>query len=391
VIRVNIGDLFESKAQTLVNTVNLVGIMGKGIALEFKNRYPEMFKDYVARCKRHEIKLGRPYLYRVGKSEQDMFNSVEQEQKGTEYVLNFPTKDHWRSVSKLSDIIAGLEYLEKNYREWDITSIAVPPLGCGHGQLEWRVVGPTLYRYLNRLDIPVELYAPHGTPQEELDPVFLSKNGLKPSNGSNNQELKINPAWVALSEIVARIEREPYHWTVGRTIFQKIAFFATEEGLPTGLTHVRSSYGPYAAEIKTLISKMVNNGILTEEALGHGRLLAIKTGRTFQDAVNVFRPKLEEWEPIIDKVSDLFLRMRTQQAEIAATVFFVARDLQRSKHNKPSEIEVLEEVKRWKQKRRPPLEDKEVARTIRNLNILHWVDVQPSLDLPLPDDVLQEA
>ncbi len=183
-IRVNIGDLFESSAQTLVNTVNLVGIMGKGIALEFKNRYPEMFKDYVARCKRHEVKLGRPYLYRVRKSEQNMFRSVEQEQIGPEYVLNFPTKDHWRSVSKLSDIIAGLEYLEKNYREWGITSIAVPPLGCGHGQLEWRVVGPTLYRYLNRLNIPVELYAPHGTPQEELDPVFLSKNGLKPSKSS---------------------------------------------------------------------------------------------------------------------------------------------------------------------------------------------------------------
>ena len=390
-ITVKIGDLFESNAQTLVNTVNLVGIMGKGIALEFKNRYPEMFKDYVARCKRHGVKLGRPYLYRVRKSEQDMFSTEEKEQKGPEYVLNFPTKVHWRSVSKLSDILAGLEYLEKHYREWGITSIAVPPLGCGHGQLEWRVVGPTLFKYLNCLDIPVEMYAPHGTPQEELDPVFLSKNGMKLSNGSHDQELKINPAWIALAEIVARIEREPYHWTVGRTTFQKIAYFATEAGLPTGLNYVRGSYGPYAAEMKSLLAKMVNNGILTEEALGSGRMLAIKPGRTFHDAVNVFRSKLQEWESIIDKISDLFLRMRTQQAEIAATVFFVARDLKKSKHEKPSEVDVLHEVMRWKQKRRPPLKDHEIAHAIRNLNILHWVDVSPSSDLPLPEEVLQEA
>jgi O-acetyl-ADP-ribose deacetylase (regulator of RNase III) len=391
VISVRIGDLFESNAQALVNTVNLVGIMGKGIALEFKNRYPEMYKDYVTRCKRHEVKLGRPYIYRVKRAEQSMFDDDHQEQEGPEFILNFPTKDHWRSVSKLSDIVAGLEYLEMHYREWGITSIAVPPLGCGHGQLEWRVVGSTLYRYLNRLDIPVELYAPHGTPQEELDPVFLSKNGMKPSNASQEQELKINPAWIALAEIVARIEREPYHWAVGRTTFQKIAYFATEAGLPTGLNYVRGSYGPYAAEMKSLLAKLVNNGILTEEALGSGRMLAIKPGRTFHDAVNVFRSNLQEWEPIIDKISDLFLRMRTQQAEIAATVFFVARDLKKSKHEKPSEVDVLQEVMRWKQKRRPPLEDHEVARAIRNLNILQWVDVSPSTDLPLSEEVLQEA
>lgn len=390
-ITVKTGNIFESNAQTLVNTINLVGVMGKGIALEFKNKYPEMYKDYVARCSRHEIKLGKPYLYRVKKSEQDMFCNEEQGQKGPEYVLNFPTKDHWRSVSKLADIIAGLEYLLKHYKEWGITSLAVPPLGCGHGQLEWRVVGTTLYRYLNRLDIPIELYAPHGTPQEELDPVFLSRNGIKPSNGSQERELKINPAWIALAEIVARIEREPYHWAVGRTTFQKIAYFATEAGLPTGLKFVRGSYGPYAAEMKSLLAKLVNNGVLTEKPIGNGRMLAVSLGKTFQDAINVYRSSLDVWEPIIERISDLFLRMRTQQAEIAATVFFVERALYELKHGNPSEIDVLQEVKRWKQKRRPPLEDEEIARSIRNLNILRWLNVSPSHDLPLPEDMLQET
>src|SRR6266516_3463365 len=122
-VKVMSGDLLASKAQTLVNTVNCVGIMGKGIALAFKRRYPEMFKDYVRRCERGEVQLGRPYVYRADDHQ----------------ILNFPTKQHWRAVSRLEDIIAGLEYLEAHYREWGLTSIAVPPLGCGNGQLEWEV------------------------------------------------------------------------------------------------------------------------------------------------------------------------------------------------------------------------------------------------------------
>ena len=154
------GNIFELKAQTLVNTVNCVGIMGKGLALEFKKLFPDMYEDYVVRCKAKEVHLGEPYLYR---------------RLLPPWILNFPTKDHWRSVSRLSDIVAGLEYLEKHYHEWEITSLAVPALGCSNGQLEWRVVGPTLYRYLSRFDIPVELYAPYGTPKEEIETSFLAQ------------------------------------------------------------------------------------------------------------------------------------------------------------------------------------------------------------------------
>src|SRR5690554_4196489 len=132
-VKVQVGNLFNSDAQTLVNTVNCVGIMGKGIALEFKKRFPAMFDDYVARCNRNEVKLGKPYLYKS---------------LITPYILNFPTKDHWRSVSLLGNINKGLEHLLAHYQEWGITSLAVPPLGCGEGQLEWRIVGPTLYRFL---------------------------------------------------------------------------------------------------------------------------------------------------------------------------------------------------------------------------------------------------
>jgi O-acetyl-ADP-ribose deacetylase (regulator of RNase III) len=122
--------------------------MGKGVALQFKKRFPAMYEDYVERCEHDEVKLGQPYLY----------NNPE-----PPHVLNFPTKSHWRSVSRLQDIVAGLEYLEAHYREWGVTSLAVPALGCGNGGLDWRVIKPTLHQRLSRLDIPVALYAPSPT------------------------------------------------------------------------------------------------------------------------------------------------------------------------------------------------------------------------------------
>ena len=130
-VKVLIGDIFKSKAQTLVNTVNCVGIMGKGLALEFKKRFPDMFKDYESRCRKSDVQLGKPYLYKL---------------LIPPWILLFPTKDHWRSVTNIKDIKEGLNYLETNYRNWGITSLAVPPLGCGLGQLDWKIVGRTLYR-----------------------------------------------------------------------------------------------------------------------------------------------------------------------------------------------------------------------------------------------------
>ncbi len=372
---VRLGNLFDSEAHTLINTVNCVGVMGKGIALEFKNRFPEMYKDYVERCNRKEVKLGQPYLFR---------------QLLTPWILNFPTKDHWRSVSRLSDIIKGLEYLEKHYQEWGITSLAVPPLGCGQGQLEWRVVGPTLYRHLNRLNIPIDLYAPYGTPEIELDETFLNN----PVNGESARSLsqepsKINPAWVAFVEILARIDREQFHWPVGRTMFQKIAYFATAKSIPTGLRYGRSSYGPFAGELKSLMTRLVNHGLIQEKRLG--RMFSIKPGPTYQDAIEVFQEQIKQWEEKIEKIADLFLRMDTNQAEVAATVHYAAQELMDRGKPKPSELDVLEAVMKWKQKRRPPLKEEDIAVTIRNLNILRWLDLTPSQNLPLPEKELVDV
>jgi uncharacterized protein YwgA len=348
--------------------------MGKGIALEFKEQFPDMFDDYVARCNRKEVRLGKPYLYK---------------RLTPPCILNFPTKGHWRSVSRIEDIVKGLKYLLQHYKEWEITSLAVPPLGCGQGRLEWKIVGPTLYRYLNKLDIPIELYAPYGTPHEELQPEFLDQEiDIKPAEPGLAPE-RVKPAWVALVEILSRLEQEPYHWPVGRTTFQKIAYISTQEGLPTGLYYQKSSFGPFSPELKGVITRLVNNGLIREEQLG--RMFAVKVGPTFVDARKAYLHELAQWESIIEKTTDLFMRMQTRQSEVVATVLFAANMVVNRKKEQPSEKEVLNEVMEWKQRRRPKLEDKEVADTIRNLAALRWLKVKPSSDLPISDEIIAEA
>jgi O-acetyl-ADP-ribose deacetylase (regulator of RNase III)/uncharacterized protein YwgA len=372
-ITVRIGDIFESDAQTLVNTVNCVGVMGKGIALAFKERFPDMFEDYARRCGEGRVKLGEPYLYR---------------RLAPPWILNFPTKDHWRSVSRLQDIVAGLRYLQAHYRQWGIRSLAVPPLGCGQGQLEWRVVGPTLCRHLKQLEIPVELFAPFGTALEALQPAFLdTPTAAGASTSRQSPEYRIPAPWVALVEILRAVEREPYHWPVGRVTFQKIAYFATESGIPTGLRYRRGSFGPYAEDVKRHVTALVNNGLIREQQLG--RMFAVRVGETFEDVRRAYADQLAQWREALDKVTDLFLRMNTQQAELAATVHFAARELTRRGEAGPDESDILRAVTDWKQRRRPPLDQKEIALTIRNLNRLSWIGARVSPDLPVrEEDVL---
>jgi O-acetyl-ADP-ribose deacetylase (regulator of RNase III)/uncharacterized protein YwgA len=374
-IRVLVGDIFESGAQTLVNTVNTVGVMGKGVALGFRKRFPEMYEDYVRRCDHRQVQLGKPYLYR---------------RMIPPYVINFPTKDHWRSVSKLSDITNGLAYLQTHISEWGVTSLAVPPLGCGEGQLEWRVVGPTLYRFLAHLNIPVELYAPFGTPHEELQLEFLvhrepvSPPAVAPRGGP--APFHVEPGWVALVAIIEQVGKERYHWPIGRVGFQKVAYFATEAGIPTGLAYRRGSYGPYAPDVKHILSSLINNGLIVERKLG--RMLETDVGPTYQDARVGYEEFLSKWESQIARVVDLVVRMSTDDAEVAATVHFAASRIRESKSDRPTESEILEYVMRWKIRRRPPLDEGEVALAIRRLNVLGWIDAAPTEALPVPEEAM---
>jgi uncharacterized protein YwgA/O-acetyl-ADP-ribose deacetylase (regulator of RNase III) len=366
-------DILESKAQTLVNTVNCVGVMGKGIALRFRKKFPDMYKDYLSRCQRGLVKLGQPYLYRRPEKP---------------WVINFPTKDHWRSMASIEAIIKGMQYLLQHYKEWGITSIAVPPLGCGEGQLEWRVVGRTLYRHLNLMDIPVKLYAPYGTPAIETQSSFLSQPVDTVIAEAREGSFKIKPDWIAILEVLHRIEDEPYHWPVGRVTFQKIVYFATEIGFDTGLIYTQGSYGPYAHNLKVKINQLINNGLIEEERMGN--MIHIFIGRTFEDAREAYLGSIQSRQKEISEIVNLFLRMTTQQSETAATIHFAAKLLQNKTNEIPSENQVLSFVMNWKERRRPHLDIAEIAKAIRNLAALGWLKVKPSADLPLSDELMCE-
>lgn len=133
--------VFDSPAQTIVNPVNCVGVMGKGLALAVKSRFPEVFEKYASACGSGKMKIGNLQLVKTS----------------DRWVLNFPTKKHWRGASKLEFIEAGLKKFVKTYRRRQIASVAFPPLGCGHGGLKWEQVEPLMRRYLEKL-ANIEIY-----------------------------------------------------------------------------------------------------------------------------------------------------------------------------------------------------------------------------------------
>lgn len=147
-ITLRTGNIFQSDMQTIVNPVNCDGVMGAGLAKEFKTRFPDMFEDYARHCAFGRIDIGHPWLY---KADGESHN-----------VLCFPTKDHWRDPSKLEYLDKGFDTLEVYFANWGITSIAFPALGVGLGGLSWNRVRGLLLSRCQELEIPTELYAPKG-------------------------------------------------------------------------------------------------------------------------------------------------------------------------------------------------------------------------------------
>ena len=361
-----IGDLFATQAQTRVNTVNCVGIMGKGVAQEFKKRYPAMFEDYAERCARKQVRLGEPYSY--------------QDCSGT-LIVNFPTKDHWRSPSRLSDIERGLDYFVLHYVDWGVKSVAFPPLGCGNGGLNWGEVGPLIYGKLRVLNIDVEVYAPYGTPKGQLGLDFLRGPSQMELEDRGRKHEKLNPEWVVLMEILLQLEKQPYANTVGRTIFQKICYVVTEMGVQTGFEFAKGSYGPFAEEVKLALHDFANRNWLQEERLG--QMIALRVGSQYEKERSNYEEILKRHERKISKAVDLFSRIKnTEQAEEVLTVLFASRKLKQAKRqHEVAEQDLYEYILTWKKTWRTDEKQKALASAIRNLVMLGWMRLQFSESL----------
>ena len=189
-----IGDLFHSPAKVLVNTVNVVGVMGKGIAKDFKTIFPEMFQDYQRLCEQKKIDTGKLFLWRGSHK----------------WVLNFPTKKHWRNPSKPEYIEAGLKAFATGYTRHSITSIAFPQLGCGHGELDWeKQVQPLMEKHLGKLPIEIfiHLYRKDPFAPPEHSNIETTKRWLR----SEPESLAFSEVWDDLCE---RVRKQPEFTTL---------------------------------------------------------------------------------------------------------------------------------------------------------------------------------
>ncbi|MBQ1027470.1 macro domain-containing protein [Micromonospora sp. C95] len=230
------GNLLTAEADALVNTVNTVGVMGKGIALQFKRAYPANYAAYRAACAKNEVRLGRMFVFdstRLG---------------SRRYVINFPTKAHWRANSKLSDIQAGLADLVRVVRERQITSIAVPALGCGNGGLDWDEVRPAIEQAFAELpEVQVLLFPPEGAPDPAEMPVTTEKPSLTPGRATMLR---------AIDGYLQRARALEPRDGVTLLEIQKIAYFLQVLGQPLRLEFARGRYGPYAENLNHVLDRL---------------------------------------------------------------------------------------------------------------------------------------
>ena len=229
-IEIGKGNVLEADAEALVNTVNCVGLMGKGIALQFKQAYPANFRAYEAACRAGEVAPGRMFIFDNGRL------------TNPRYVINFPTKRHWRGKSRLGDIHSGLEALVADVRRLGICSIAVPPLGCGLGGLDWGKVRPMIEQAFSRLpDVRVLLFEPTGTPDAKAMPVRTAHPHMTTARALF---IKLMDAYAALG--------------YSRTLLEvhKLAYFLQEAGEPLRLKYEAGHYGPYAANLNKVLEVM---------------------------------------------------------------------------------------------------------------------------------------
>ena len=227
------GNLLEAPAQALVNTVNTEGVMGKGIALQFRQAYPAMFKAYADACKAGAVQLGHMDVYDLGGLA-----------AGARWIINFPTKGHWRARSRLRDIESGLADLVATVRRLDIRSIAVPPLGCGHGGLDWADVQPLIEQAFAALpDVQVLLFAPASAPAPEAMP----NRTMRPAMSEGRAAL------VALTDRYLKGLLDPY---VSLLELHKLMYFMQEAGQDLRLAFTAGRYGPYAGNLRHVLIKL---------------------------------------------------------------------------------------------------------------------------------------
>lgn len=254
-VKVATGNLLEADAEALVNTVNTEGVMGKGIALQFKKKFPEMYEAYRVACKEGKVRPGKMHVF----ERKDMLNP--------KFIINFPTKRHWRSPARMEDLEAGLHALAAEIKRRRIRSIAIPPLGCGNGGLDWKVVRPTIEQALSSFsgEVRILLYPPAGAPEANE---IVHRTERPEMNPSRAITLQIWKEYFALGYRLTLLE------------VHKLLYFLQESGESLRLRFQKDRYGPYADNLRHLLHRFE----------GHFSL-------GFGDGRNSPKPRSSFWPP----------------------------------------------------------------------------------------------
>lgn len=315
------GNILRAEAEALVNTVNCVGIMGRGIALQFKKAFPKNFRAYEAACKRGEVEPGRMFVF-------------ETEQLSPKFVINFPTKRHWRGKSRIEDIESGLEALIAIIRDRKIRSIAIPPLGAGLGGLAWSEVRPLIEAALLQVpDVRAVIFEPTGSPE--------SRNVV----GRDIPEMTAGrAALVVLLDRYLGGLMDPF---ISLLEVHKLMYFMQEAGEDLRLRYVKAPYGPYSENLRHVLSKV--EGHLTSGYAdgGDAPTKPIKLVPGAVTEAEKFLKAIGDTRARFDRVADLVDGFETPFGlELLATVHWVAS------HEKLSEEAVVKRVYEWGDRKR---------------------------------------
>lgn len=224
------GDILKADVEAIVNTVNCVGVMGRGIALQFKKAWPDNFKAYAAACDNQQVQPGRMFVFETGQL------------ANPRYIINFPTKRHWRGASRMEDIEAGLQALVATIRENNIQAIAIPPLGSGLGGLDWNQVKPKIEQAMSAIpDVRVLIYQPKGAPQNDV----IARNTTVP---------KMTAGRAVLIELLQRYLAGLLDPTISLLEVHKLLYFMQEAGEPLRLNYRKAHYGPYAENLRHVLN-----------------------------------------------------------------------------------------------------------------------------------------